>query len=286
MAKTVSVLVVAGGGGAGNRYSGAGGGAGGLLYEASHAVTAQVYSVTVGAGGLGGKTDGAYVSGDNGENSVFDDMTAIGGGGGGAGGNAAGNGGSGGGSFNQDVTPGTGTAGPPRQGYDGGQGLTDYATYTNAGGGGGAGAVGQTAAAGYCGDGGVGVDYSSVFGTGVGESGYFAGGGGGGGTYSAGTGGTGGGGDGTTSGDGQAATANTGGGGGGSVGNNADGGNGGSGIVLIRYLATDLTATGGTITTEGSYKVHKFTANGNFEVTALLESQLAGKFLTTNSKFF
>ena len=52
-AGNVAVLVVAGGGGAGT-FSGGGGGAGGFRTSASHAVTAQTYVVTVGAGGAGG----------------------------------------------------------------------------------------------------------------------------------------------------------------------------------------------------------------------------------------
>jgi hypothetical protein len=35
-------------------------------------------------------------------------------------------------------------------------------------------------------------------------------------------------------------------------------GSGGSGVVIIRYATSSGTATGGTITTDGAYKVHKF----------------------------
>ena len=50
----VAVLVVAGGGGGGGHYTdsgndGGGGGGGGLVFEAAHAVTAQHYTITVGA---------------------------------------------------------------------------------------------------------------------------------------------------------------------------------------------------------------------------------------------
>ena len=58
-------------------------------------------------------------------------------------------------------------------------------------------------------------------------------------------------------------TANTGGGGGGSV---SGGGNGGSGIVIIRYLTGSVTATGGTVSTDGNYTIHTFTSSGLFEV--------------------
>jgi hypothetical protein len=68
-------------------------------------------------------------------------------------------------------------------------------------------------------------------------------------------------------------TANTGGGGGG--GGRADlsppasysGGDGGSGIVIIRY-AGGTKATGGTITTSGSYTIHTFTTSGTFTPTS------------------
>jgi hypothetical protein len=37
--------------------------------------------------------------------------------------------------------------------------------------------------------------------------------------------------------------------------------------VVIRYLTASGTATGGTITTYGSYTVHTFTSDGTFEIT-------------------
>jgi hypothetical protein len=46
------------------------------------------------------------------------------------------------------------------------------------------------------------------------------------------------------------------------------GGIGGSGIVIVRYEASSLTATGGTITDDGAYKVHTFTSSGTFTRTA------------------
>ena len=69
-----------------------------------------------------------------------------------------------------------------------------------------------------------------------------------------------------------AGTVNTGGGGGGSgnagsVGTPVNGAAGGSGLVVVRYLTSSLTANGGTITTDGSYTVHTFTASGTFQVT-------------------
>jgi hypothetical protein len=71
---------------------------------------------------------------------------------------------------------------------------------------------------------------------------------------------------------GQPGTANTGSGGGGGGGTYGviagTAGAGGSGVVIVRYLAANGTATGGTITTDGDYKVHKFTGSANFEVTS------------------
>jgi hypothetical protein len=231
------VLVVAGGAGAGSGNSGGltagGGGAGGLVYSASNAIsTAQ--TVTIGAGGA---------QAVNGSNSVFGSTTATGGGTGGAGTNGAGvAGGSGGGAEGSGAV---GAASPAGQGNAGG---TGYALSGNAGGGGGgAGAVGGNAAAGSAGNGGAGINtYSSWLSTtGLGVSGYIAGGGAGGLYYTAGTGsnssgGSGGGGRGGTYWSGAtqqtptAGTANTGGGGGG-YGLGAGSESGGSGLVIVRY---------------------------------------------------
>ena len=84
----VSVLVVAGGGasvGAGTQAHSAGGGAGGMRTSATHAVTAQTYPVTVGAGGTPlsyGSVVDATMEGDD---SIFDTITSTGGGRGGQG---------------------------------------------------------------------------------------------------------------------------------------------------------------------------------------------------------
>lgn len=69
----IEVLVVAGGGGG----SQSGGGAGGLIYNSSFAVSPQSYPVTVGNGGAAG-----FHTADDGQNSVFSIITAIGGAGG------------------------------------------------------------------------------------------------------------------------------------------------------------------------------------------------------------
>src|SRR3989344_4457845 len=193
----VEVLVVAGGGGGGNSDGtnstiGGGGGAGGMVEKASHTVTAQDYSVTVGAGGP---------SFTNGGDSVFDGITAIGGGHGATYGSFSG--GSGGG------LEGCG---------GGGAGVNVSGSIAGMGGAGRANSIS-----------GVSVTYA-----GGGGSGYSNWG------VAAGAGGSGGGGNGGTSGSpaGVAGTANRGAGGGGA--GNMDppspGGAGGSGIVIIRYL--------------------------------------------------
>ena len=238
----VEVLVVAGGG-AGGTWVGGGGGAGGVLHEASHAVTAQTYSITVGAGGTQPTANG---KGANGADSVFDSLTAVGGGGGDAYGNESSlDGGSAGGTCYNQSNSHTGTAGPPRQGYDGGE--SNSSSYS--GGGGGGGEAGNTDTNGYGGDG---TSAYSVLligadaGVDIGGTRYIAGGGGG---FSYGDngsifpGGDGGGGAGGSCQDvggdlsGVSGTANTGGGGGGGhyASYNLYGGGGGSGIVIIRY---------------------------------------------------
>lgn len=232
----VDYLVVAGGGGGGGPSGrGGGGGAGGFRTSTGHAVTAQAYSITVGAGGAGSSASGAV--GTSGGDSVFDTITSTGGGGGGTGpagasrNGATGGSGGGAGDYSGSGTAGTGTVG---QGSDGGIGMEAAPSY-GAGGGGGASAVGQAGSSTKGGDGGAGTS-SSISGSAV----TYAGGGGGaaadaGATY--GVGGTGGGGRGASNGAAVAGTANTGGGGGG--GNDSgpnNGAAGGSGIVIIRYL--------------------------------------------------
>ena len=75
---TCDILVVAGGGGGGawNNRSGGGGGAGGYRTASGHTVTPQGYTVVVGSGGAGGD----QTSGTKGSDSVFDTITATGGG--------------------------------------------------------------------------------------------------------------------------------------------------------------------------------------------------------------
>lgn len=250
-ALSCDVLVVAGGGagGFGSNTKGAGGGGAGGYRSTTAMSLSSATTVTVGAGGAAGA--GVNGEGTSGSNSVFSSITSNGGGYGAgrynptAGGLAGASGGSGGGG---NANFGVGGAGntpstSPAQGFTGGTGFGDGANNGGGGGGGGATAVGATASSAVGGVGGAGSNALSSWlsTTGLGVSGYVAGGGGGG-TQTTGSaggaGGAGGGGAGGGSGASVDGTANTGGGGGGARGNSdLQGGNGGSGLVIIRYLA-------------------------------------------------
>jgi hypothetical protein len=234
----VDVLVVGGGGGGGTSNGGpdpGGGGAGGLIFKPSHNVNPGSYTVTVGDGGT---------PGNNGDDSVFDNLTALGGGSalqdnpgkdGGSGGGAFEN--SGGGGIQPQQTGDSGTFG---FGNDGGDGDADVG-----GGGGGAGAPGNDGFNDnpFGGDGlkevtinGTTYNFANTFSSSFGEdadndgNAWFAGGGSGGSEDVSSDGGKGGGAD--YPGDIRDGTPNTGGGGSGA--DDKDGGDGGSGIVLIR----------------------------------------------------
>ena len=209
---SVEYLVVAGGGSGG--LAGGGGGAGGYRTASGFAITPGTpITVTVGAGA-------SYPS--DGNNSVFDTITSIGGGRGGIGSVNGNNGGSGGGAGHspnvsyvggKGVYPGSSYLSQTRQGYDGGN--TRTGSPYGQGGGGGASEAGGSPIGSVSGLGGNGAS-SSITGSAI----TYAGGGGGGGWaggLTAGSGGTGGGGTGSTA-DLQTATSgsvNTGGGGGG-----------------------------------------------------------------------
>jgi hypothetical protein len=248
---TADYLVVAGGGGGSNGGGGAGGlrstvgttGGGGSL-ESPLSLTAQAYTVTVGAGGAG--QNAGSLAGTNGSNSVFSTITSTAGGGAGAQVNSSEqngkNGGSGGGTgFGRPGPSGTVGTGASGQGYDGGQAYSDQTTYTAGGGGGGAGAVGASvnSANGNGAAGGIGVSISTLATpTLTGISSYYAGGGGGASAQSQnklqGAGGLGGGGAGSQY-NTNSGTSNTGGGGGGRNDSVSNAGSGGSGIVIVRY---------------------------------------------------
>jgi hypothetical protein len=239
------VLVVAGGGG-GMTWAGGGGGGGGVVTGTAN--LSGTIAVTVGSGGSAGawSTSGAQYLPTRGSNSAFGSLlTAIGGGSGGSRdinpgvATAGGSGGGGGGSYYSGNWPGAqGTAGPPRQGYAGGNGTGsagDLAGNSAGGGGGGAGGVGGVGTSLTPGIGGIGLS-SSISGSAV-----TYGGGGGGSCWSIGAaGGLGGGGRGGDPG-GSAGAANTGGGGGASP-----AGSGGSGIVIISFPTPTGVALEGT----------------------------------------
>jgi len=212
----VEYLVIAGGGAGGTQttggYESGGGGAGGYI-SSTATVSAQSYSIVIGAGG----------SNANGANSSALGSTAIGGG---RGGNGNGSSGGSGGGGTYSSSGGAGTSG---QGFAGSNGHYNEDGANRGGGGGGAGEAGSTDGRGQGGDGLAWLDGTTR-----------AGGGGGGQPASSPSGGEGGGGNGGTvlGGNTQTAgSANTGGGGGGSYSSSSSeiGGNGGSGIVIIRY---------------------------------------------------
>jgi hypothetical protein len=258
---SVTYLVVGGGGG------GASGGGGGGGVITNHGVSTlsvtpnAVMSIVVGAGGVnGGGGSGNSIPAGSGGNSTFGTLTAVGGGYGGTNGRVPADGGSGGGggfdSPGQRISLGT-----VGQGNSGGR--SNQGGYGAGGGGGGAGGVGANAPAQHLGGpGGIGVS-STITGSSVSY-----GGGGGGGVNDncgcdrangGGIGGAGGGGNGSslghgggTSFNGTSGGANTGGGGGGTDPESTVAGNGGSGIVIVRYLASSVPTNSGVPTISGT----------------------------------
>lgn len=237
---SVTRALIIGGGGGGGYDEGGGGGAGGFIDNPSVSFTPDVpLQVTVGQGGFGATGDPSR--GGEGQDSVFANLTAFGGGGGATSANAnsaagrtAGNGGSGGGGAGESYTPRTAGTGVSGQGFAGGSGISSGA----GGGGGGAAEVGNADGASIGGDGLT----SNITGTAL----YCAGGGGGGNGNTAATvfsGGNSGGGTGGASGTapvrGSANLGGGGGGGGGVAGGYtsvlAAGASGGAGVIIIRY---------------------------------------------------
>ena len=262
----VETIVVAGGGGGGS----GGGGAGGIVYDAVKAVTAKNYNITVGAGGTAGWDAG---NGGQGEDSVFDNITSLGGGAGMRDNTNGSAGGSGAGGSATSINVGAGgastqTASGGDTGYGNAGGSSSNSSPYPSSGGGGAGANGGGGTGSVCGSGGIGI-VNPISGSTTGESSggsYYLGGGGAGGRSGCtqGSGGTGGGGNGSGSTTGEAGTANTGGGGGGSYGSSGTG-VGGSGVVIIKFATsgnTYSTSAGGKPTNvqDNSLLVEKDTA--------------------------
>jgi len=158
----IEVFVVAGGGSGGGGYFSGGGGGGGLCEQSGRTMTAGSYTVTVGNGGAA--VTGDEVIGLDGQDSVFDTITAIKGGYGGAYldtvGRPGGPGGSGGGGGSNP--PGAG--GATTQSNSGGAtcyGFAGGSASVNAGGGGGgAGSAGTNATVGAQTAGGTGLSRS------------------------------------------------------------------------------------------------------------------------------
>jgi hypothetical protein len=293
----VDILVVAGGGSGGYDYGG-GGGAGGLIYKTTHALTANTYDAVIGNGGAAKVSSGI---GNNGVDSTWTingssiEFTAKGGGAGGISTTNAGIGGSGGGgghshsgasgsAANQGSQSGdSGTYGFGFAGGDG-TGASSYDT----GGGGGAGSVGAGASGSGSGNGGTGKDMSAIFGTAVGESGWFASGGGGGltsdGTAQEGTASNGGGtAGGNTSGNSAAGQANTGGGsGGGANGTYKSSGAGGKGVILVRYADSEFLTTANL--TLQSVANTALTAPTTGDICMLIENSSGTATLNTDIK--
>ena len=289
-------LVLAGGGSGGYGNAGGGGAGGYLAATGLSLIGGNTYTPTVGGGGANitsGDTQGADGTDSTLAGTGITTLTAVGGGGGGSttGSDKHGRaGGSGGGANYNNGTAGAGTAGPPRQGYDGAGGFTSAHPYYGGGGGGGAGAVGEDGTNDNGGDGGVGLANDIIE---TGTDVYYAGGGGGSmaggapdsaaGNAGAGPNGRthGGGGNGTNaSGTLMNATANTGGGGGGT--STVSSGAGGSGIIILRRL-TDEVVGGGDLTLQ-STDVTAEAAPTYGEFVTLIENAYGTATLNTDIK--
>jgi autotransporter-associated beta strand protein len=288
----VDYLIVGGGGGGGSSvsystYRSGGGGAGGLIQD-NDQLSATNHSITIGAGG--GVQNHGY--GSNGGNSIFNGKTANGGGGGaGLVSDNGASGGSGGGAGGSGRSGGTGNQSSSSSGGFGNNGGTAGAGDEGdpvAAGGGGAGQAGRNSSQG--GHGGSGLDYSTLFGTSYGASGWFAAGGGGGQMAStSGDGGQGGGGKGAThTTNATAGINNTGSGGGGGTASR-QGASGGSGIVLLRYKGSMVNSTiSASVNPESilgdSYQMFAYTSVGssnNFDLTsavpgAIINNEIIG----------
>lgn len=243
----LSAVIVAGGGGGNGETDGTGwisggGGAGGYLFTTSDVVSGSIQTVVVGQGGRRGEAVSKQIDTEratNGQDSIFLNNTAVGGGYGGGRSHfgdgrqngAAGGSGGGGGTYQ-----GTGGSGVTGQGNSGGGSIQGVSTCCTSGGGGGAGGPGGTATSQKGGDSGDGV-LNPIFVSGVTEL-YLAGGGAGSSLYgTAGSAGTKGGTAFSTNG---IANTGSGGGGGGGNANLYVAGFGGSGVVILRWITASV----------------------------------------------
>lgn len=247
---TIAVALVAGGGGGDGGNTGGhngGGGGGGVVSHPSYSVSSgQAVPYFVGSGnpqsgggnitGTGENTQWGQNTGAASTNAAI--LTALGGGA-----SNTGEGGCGGGMSHSN---GSGAAGVQtnsnaisahsrQYGFGNNGGAANHSGYPHpSGGGGGAGAAGGSGGNTAAGNGGAGKDLTSVFGSGVANSGIYSGGGGGGcHSTNAGTGGSGANGGGNGANIGNSAIGNNGAANSGSgAGSDAKGG---SGIILLKY---------------------------------------------------
>jgi len=299
--QNINFLLVAGGGGGGGLAFGGGGGGGGFVSSTTTINVGTNYNVIVGAGGGVVQNWPSYPNygycGDNGANTTFNEITAVGGGGGGnyispfVGTPTSGNhGGSGGGGTAGSNPNGSGeTAGgagydypsPTQQGYPGGYGRMGPSG-GGSGGGGGAGGSGGVNPGRYNvsggGNGGIGRQWW--------DGNYYAGGGAGASNFSApgqNLGGLGGGGNSGVfdnsygaNNNGANAAINTGGGGGGAAWYNSSGvppgspinsiaGQGGSGIAIFSHptkIPVANTTGSPNVTYVSGNIIYKFNQSG------------------------
>jgi fibronectin-binding autotransporter adhesin len=292
----VQVLIVAAGGtGGGNGWAGGGGG-GGVIYGNTSLSASATKSIYVGSY-VSGAVSGTNGRGNNGQNSSFDTVTALGGGGGAGYGwanesftasGAAGGSGGGAGEDNNPFQMSGGAAstqsvpsGWTAYGNSGGSSLNSSGVQAGAGGGGAGSAGGSTSTFRVARNGGSGIAFD------ISGSSILYGGGGGGATCS-GCGstqgfGVDGGGNGGVGGAGTAGTPNRGGGGGGSQ--NASNAVGGSGTVIIRYAGTTSMGTGGTTNISGNNTIHTFNSTGSssFVINQSFSATLTGIISGENS---
>lgn len=281
-ALNVSILLV-GGGGTGV-YSG--GGAGGVIASSSFPMSVGTYNIVVGIGGRSPQpTAWAENLTRNGSSTAIGNAagttTAIGGGA--AGFNIAGSSGGsgGGGGFGGGYVSMAGGAGTAGQGFAGG---ASGSGSNYGGGGGGAGGVGAAGVGGSNGgNGGTGTS-SSITGVSV-----CYGGGGGGSAYpinAPGTGTCGGGKGWANTGLETSGATSTGGGSGADTAN--IGLRGGSGVAIISYPQTGMTATcNGTLTTSGSNNICTYEATGTLTTfSTFVVTSIGGSAPPSTSGFF
>ena len=176
-----TIFMIGGGGGTGSTcYHNGGGGAGGAVFADGFKLPAGSYPVTVGGGGSAGSSGSSCcVAGSNGGDTTFHSWTAKGGGRGAAYDNAltASPGGCGGGGGGNASPKGGAASNQPTYSssqvtvYGNGGGTTSVDDWTGSGGGGIGGPGVNNGGGGSAG--GPGRDFSSYFGTSLGENGWF-----------------------------------------------------------------------------------------------------------------